>query len=69
MIKYVKQWFQILFLLAWTVDNYADVGLLLSQCQNVYSAEVPTAMQVCKDLDQIAILCPALLTDLKLLLI
>ena len=31
----------------WTVDNYADVGLLLSQCQNVYSAEVPTAMQVC----------------------
>ncbi|KAK3592024.1 hypothetical protein CHS0354_031535 [Potamilus streckersoni] len=29
----------------WTVDNYADVALLLSKCGGVYSAEVPTAMQ------------------------
>ncbi|KAL3832030.1 hypothetical protein ACJMK2_023710, partial [Sinanodonta woodiana] len=31
----------------WTVNNYADVALLLSKCGGVYSAEVPTAMQEC----------------------
>lgn len=30
---------------AWTVDNYSDVALLLSQCSNVYSAEVPLAIK------------------------
>ncbi|KAL4221920.1 hypothetical protein ACF0H5_017972 [Mactra antiquata] len=30
---------------AWTSENYSDVALLLSQCTDVYSAEVPTAMK------------------------
>ncbi|XP_052812980.1 uncharacterized phosphotransferase YvkC-like isoform X2 [Mya arenaria] len=29
----------------WSMDNYSDVALLLSQCDNVYSAEVPMAMK------------------------
>jgi len=29
-----------------TTDNFSDVALLLSECQNVYSAEVPLAMKV-----------------------
>nr|KAG5695540.1 hypothetical protein BaRGS_033962 [Batillaria attramentaria] len=29
----------------WTTEHYSDIALLLSQCQDVYSAEVPTAMQ------------------------
>ncbi|XP_060601185.1 putative phosphoenolpyruvate synthase isoform X3 [Ruditapes philippinarum] len=29
----------------WTTENYSDVALLLSQCNNVYSAEVPKAMK------------------------
>lgn len=38
----------------WTSEHYGDVALLLSQCQNVYSAEVPSAMQnlaqqICRD--------------------
>jgi len=32
--------------LEWTTDNFSDVSLLLSQCDNVYSAEVPTAIKV-----------------------
>ncbi|KAK7481714.1 hypothetical protein BaRGS_00027087 [Batillaria attramentaria] len=31
----------------WTTEHYSDIALLLSQCQDVYSAEVPTAMQTC----------------------
>lgn len=30
----------------WTTDNYSDMALLLSQCNNVYSAEVPMAMRI-----------------------
>lgn len=30
-----------------TTQVYSDIALLLSQCSNVYSAEVPGAMQVC----------------------
>ena len=31
--------------LDWTTDFYADVAMMLSKCENVYSADVPSALQ------------------------
>ena len=30
----------------WTVDHMSDVAMLLAKCEGVYSADVPTALQV-----------------------
>lgn len=35
---------------AWTNDHYGDIALLLSKCEDVYSAEVPIAMAVSFDI-------------------
>ena len=35
-----------MFVTDWTVEMYGDFALLLSKCPNVYSADVPSAMQV-----------------------
>ena len=34
------------FVTDWKVEHYADVAMLLESCEDVYSADVPTAIQV-----------------------
>ena len=34
------------FAAEWKTEHYADMTVLLSKCEDVYSADVPSAMQV-----------------------